>query len=181
MNTRESLSQLETTISYYLEQLQGVSEEQLTRQPAEEKWSIGQLYVHLIQATQFMSLRNIGLCQEGEPESIIVGGTKSDAGVGVFQLGGFPDIKIHVPPSPQYTPKQPNNKEELAEGLHNIVERMKAIEPILAGIPEEHSASHPRLGELNAKEWYCLVEMHFRHHLKQLSSLQQFLNQEAVS
>jgi hypothetical protein len=181
MNTRESLSQLDTTIGYYLEQLQGVSEEQLTRQPAEDKWSIGQLYVHLIQATQFMSLRNIGLCQEGNSESITVGGMKSDTGVGVFQLGRFPDIKIHVPPSPQYSPMQPNNKEELAQGLHKIVERMKAVEPTLAGIPPEHSAPHPNLGDLNATEWFSMVEMHFRHHLKQLGSLQQFLSQEAVS
>ncbi|WP_372663514.1 DinB family protein [Cohnella sp.] len=80
MNTKESLSQLEETVAYYLEQLKGISEEQLTRQPSEEQWSIGQLYVHLINATHFMSLRNIGLCQEGNPESIVVGGVKSEAG-----------------------------------------------------------------------------------------------------
>lgn len=181
MNTRESLSRLEETAAYYLEQLKGISEEQLTRKPSEEQWSVGQLYVHLINATQFMSLRNIGLCQEGNPESILAGVAKSEAGEALFLNGGFPDVKIHVPPTPQYTPSQPNNAEELTQGLLNVVERMKAIEPALDAIPSENSALHPRLGAFNAKEWFCMVEMHFRHHLKQLKSLQHFLNQETVS
>lgn len=181
MNTKESLNKLEETAAYYLEQLKGISEEQLTRQPSEEQWSIGQLFVHLISVTQFMSLRNIGLCQEGNPESIMVGAAKSEGGEALFQYGGFPDVKIHVPPSPQYTPKQPNNAEELSQGLLSIVERMKTIEPALDNIPAENSVPHPRLGALNSKEWFCIVEMHFRHHLKQLRSLQQFLNQETVS
>ncbi|WP_372663516.1 DUF1569 domain-containing protein [Cohnella sp.] len=90
-------------------------------------------------------------------------------------------MKVHVPPSPQYTPKQPTSTEELSQGFLNIVERMKAIEPALDGIPAENSAPHPRMGAFNAKEWFCIVEMHFRHHLKQLRSLQQFINQEAAS
>lgn len=181
MNTKESLSKLEETAAYYLEQLKGISQEKLTRQPSEDQWSVGQLYAHLIGVTQFMSLRSIALCQEGNPEAISVGGSRSELGEALFQSGGFPDVKIRVPPSPQYTPKQPNDADELVHGLKDIVKRMKAVEPTLDDIPAENRAPHPRLGLFNAKEWFCMVEMHFRHHLKQLKSLQQFLNQEAVS
>ncbi|QMV41892.1 DinB family protein [Cohnella cholangitidis] len=174
MNTQASLSALEETVSYYLEQLQRIGEEQLSLRPSEEEWSLGQLYNHLIGATQYMSLRNIGLCREGDKETIVVGGAKSEAGEAVFRNGGFPDAKISVPPSPQYTPRQPNGKEELSEGLLGIVRQMRDIEPTLREISPENAANHPRLGALTAKEWFQLVEMHFRHHLKQLHRLQQF-------
>ena len=35
---------------------------------------------------------------------------------------------------------------------------------------------HPGFSYLNAKEWYQLIEMHFRHHQRQKKELDQFLN-----
>ncbi|WP_256759303.1 DinB family protein [Cohnella sp. WQ 127256] len=172
MQTRDSLQCLEETIAYYLEQLRGISEDQLILKPSEDDWSIGQMVVHLIQATQNMSLRNIDLCKEGNPDTIVAS-TKTEAGEAMFLNNGFPDVKISVPPSPQYTPQQPNGKEELSQGLNNIIQRMKEIEPAINGIPMERAMNHPRLGALNAQEWFVLAEFHFRHHLKQLHRLQQ--------
>lgn len=94
MNTQASLSALEETVSYYLEQLQRIGEEQLSLKPSEEEWSLGQLYNHLIGATQYMSLRNIGLCREGNKDTIVVGGAKSEAGEAVFRNGVFPMRKF---------------------------------------------------------------------------------------
>ncbi|QJD85431.1 DinB family protein [Cohnella herbarum] len=175
MDTRESLKRLEETVDYYLEQLEGIAEEPLSRKPSEEEWSIGQLYVHLIQSSRFMNLRHIGLCQEGNDPAIVVGGVKNEAGFEVFRNSGFSDVKIHVPPSPQYTPKQPDGKAELNEGMRALVLSMKEIEPKLQEIPPEHTVLHPRLGALNAEEWFKMVEIHFGHHLKQLRRLQQFI------
>jgi hypothetical protein len=175
MNTKESLHALEETVSYYLEQLEGVSEEQLCRKPSDEEWSLGQVYIHLINTTQFMSMRNIKLCREEAKDATAVGGVKTDAGEAVFRNGGFPDTKIAVPPSPQYTPPQPNGKEQLTSGLLNILQQMQEIEPMLQDISSDVTAAHPRLGALNAKEWFNMVEMHFRHHVKQLHRLQSFV------
>ncbi|MBT2770920.1 hypothetical protein J7J47_01565 [Halomonas sp. ISL-60] len=38
---------------------------------------------------------------------------------------------------------------------------------------------HPGFGALNAKEWFLLIEMHYRHHLSQLERLKQNLKLSA--
>jgi hypothetical protein len=173
MNTRESLESLEKSVEYFLDQLEGIEEEQLFSKPSEEEWSLGQLYVHLIQSTRNMS-SSIELCREGTHESVVIGGTRSSNGDAVILNGGFPDIRIHVPPSPFYTPQQPKSKAELAEGLRVIVLHMREIEPTLGDIPVERTLIDPNFGGLSAVDWFHLAAFHFRHHLKQLRRLLQF-------
>jgi hypothetical protein len=49
------------------------------------------------------------------------------------------------------------------------------IEPTIENAPLQNTVSHPRLGALKAKEWFTLVEMHYRHHLQQKDSLKKNL------
>jgi hypothetical protein len=138
------------------------------------------MYMHLIRSAQLMQLRNAALCLEpGSPEVSRAGKTKP--GEDLFKTGSFPPDRIQVPPSPQYTPPQPDSKEQLADGLRDTVRRMVEIEPMIASafdpVTEARSESgkeivrntvlHPRLGGLNALEWFRLIEMHYRHHLLQ--------------
>jgi hypothetical protein len=83
-------------------------------------------------------------------------------------------VRIQVPPSPQYTPQQPESKEQLVQGLNAVMSRMKEIEPMIEKAPLENTFPHPRLGALNAKEWFMLVEMHYRHHLHQKDRLSKY-------
>ncbi|MFD0711378.1 DinB family protein [Paenibacillus sp. GCM10027626] len=178
MNTTEALQQFQETAAYYLHELDGFSMEQLRRQPAEGEWSIGQMYQHLIQSALFMHLRNIEQCLAQSSDSTAVMTGKTDAGAAIFEQGSFPPIRIHVPPSPQYTPEQPETKEQLFQGLAFVIRRMKEIEPTLEKASAESAAPHPRFGMLNATEWFLLIEMHYRHHLRQLQRLKQFIGVE---
>ncbi|MGC5328690.1 DinB family protein, partial [Brevibacillus sp. SYSU BS000544] len=123
----------------------------------------------------YMQLRNIELCRKGEAGSVVINGAKSEAGAAVFGQGSFPPIRIQVPASPQYTPAQPESKEQIVEGLNMVLAKMKEMGPTLEEISPQMTVAHPRLGELNAKEWFSLVEMHYRHHLHQKDRLKQFL------
>ncbi|MNP71238.1 hypothetical protein D3C76_1675960 [compost metagenome] len=53
---------------------------------------------------------------------------------------------------------------------------MKRTEANLSQAPEQKKLDHPGFGALNAKEWFLLVEMHFRHHLLQMDRLKCELN-----
>jgi hypothetical protein len=170
MNTKETLQSMEKWTEDYLRQLHAYDLEQLLKQPSEQEWSLGQVYVHLIQTAERMQLRNAMLCKE---PAAAEGGGKTEAGEAVFGMGGFPPTKIQVPPSPQYTPRQPEGKEELVQGMRAVLEAMKELEPTLEGFPLHHTVAHPRLGGLNAVEWFQLIEMHYRHHLQQVERLKQ--------
>ena len=175
MNTIQSLQHFEELTNTYLDELKGFSMEQLTRQPNENEWSLGQMYLHLIGSALFMQIRNIEECmtQDADTASNIEG--KTEAGEAIFKQAGFPPIRIQVPPSPQYTPQQPRDKEQIADGLKSVLHRMKEIEPTLDKASMRHTVAHPRFGGVNAKEWFVLVEMHYRHHLLQQDRLIKFL------
>ncbi|WP_379156309.1 DinB family protein [Paenibacillus sp. sgz5001063] len=175
MNTIEALLRFEETANYYLHELEDFSMEQLRRQPSEGEWSLGQMYVHLIQSALYMQLRNIDQCLERGEDSVAPVAEKTSDGIAIFAQGSFPPIRVHVPPSPQYTPVQPENKEQLIQGLHTVIGRMQEILPKLETAPMQNTVPHPRFGPLHAKEWYLLIEMHYRHHLLQMDRLKTFL------
>ncbi|MNZ55245.1 DinB superfamily protein [compost metagenome] len=179
MNTTQSLQRLEELTHTYLEELQFITSEQVNASPNEAEWSLGQMYQHLINSALYMQISNINICLNQDQnhnldENNI--GVKTDIGNQVFALGGFPPIRIHVPASSQYTPVNPESKEQLIEGMNRVLIKMKEIEPRLQQFPSMNTVRHPRLGSLNAVEWFSLVEMHYRHHLHQRDRLYEFLN-----
>lgn len=177
MNTKitEALQQFEKTANHYLMELDTFSMEQLLRQPAEGEWSLGQMVQHLIQSALYMQLRNIDQCLAGNGQAAGKEVEMTPDGKAVFAEGSFPPVRVHVPPSPQYTPVQPESKEQLIQGLNTVIERMRETLPKLAQAPEHSTAPHPRFGPLSGAEWYLLIEMHYRHHLLQLNRLKDFI------
>lgn len=175
MNTTEVLAHFEESANYYLQELNGYSIVQLVSQPGENEWSMGQMIQHLINSSINMSLRNIDYCLTQDDNSVVSTGEKTEAGQALMDQGGFPPIRIQVPASPQYTPGQPESKEQLVQGLNTVISRMKEVESTLEQAPLHNTVAHPRFGGLNAKEWFMLVEMHFRHHLLQWDRLKQSL------
>lgn len=180
-STKEALSSLEELIKQYIAELEALTMKDLLYTTDEVDWSLGQMYMHLIQASQNMHIFNIKQCLTGMEPATISAATastsKTEQGQAIFDHGGFPPIRIAVPASPQYTPKQPESKEQLVTGLMQVVEGMKQLQPEVNDATEtnEYKIAHPRFGYLDAKEWFLLIEMHFRHHLLQLARLKQKL------
>ncbi|MGO4732392.1 DinB family protein [Paenibacillus sp. 2KB_22] len=170
-STTEVLESLETSVERYLAELRKLDMDSLHRKQSEEEWSIGQMYVHLIQSALFMQLHNIEQCLSSKDSTLNSDEKKTELGRQVFELGQFPPVPVKVPASPQYTPQPPESKESLSEGLHMVVERMRNTEPLLHQASENNKILHPRLGALNAQEWFLLIEMHYRHHFLQLNRL----------
>lgn len=171
--TTETLHRFEKTVAHYLNELENFEMEHLLKKTNEEEWSIGQMYLHLIQSAKYMHLQNIGHCLAGKAEALSAEQEKTDRGKLTFEVGSFPPVRIRVPASAQYTPQQPESKEQLSDGLRSVMLRMKQIEPALSQAFERNKILHPAFGALNAVEWFMLIEMHYRHHLMQLERLKQ--------
>lgn len=171
MKTTDALQQFEKTVHHYLKELDNFTMEELLWQPEEGEWSLGQMIQHLIQSALYLQLRNVDQCLAGGVETAGAEAEMNEEGKAMFALGSFPPVRVHVPPSPQYTPVQPESKEQLIRGLNTVVERMRETLPKLEHAPLHSTVPHPRLGSFNATQWYLLVEMHYRHHLLQLDRL----------
>jgi hypothetical protein len=124
MNPTETLKSMDEITSLYRQELNNCSLEELNRKPSENEWSLGQMYVHLINSTLYMQLGNIEKCRIQTIDSALAVGEKTEAGEAILAQGSFPPMRIHVPPSPQYTRQQPSNKDQLVDGLNNVMKRM---------------------------------------------------------
>jgi hypothetical protein len=171
--TQSILSQFEKTAGVWLASLSQYSEEQFAKKPNADSWSIGQVYNHLVAGTRLYPLQQIAQCLEGKQTEKNVG--KKFPGKLTFFLGSFPPKRIKVPPSDTYTPKQPPNIEAVKTSLEKLVKIMRETERKLSGASEIPKTAHPAFGFLNAREWFHLIEMHFRHHLRQKKRLDRFL------
>lgn len=83
MNTTETLQRFEETVQHYLLELDSFSLEQLQYTPQEDQWSLGQMYLHLVNSALYMHLKNIDVCLQPNGET----GVKTEAGTAVFNLG----------------------------------------------------------------------------------------------
>lgn len=171
ITTKEALQRFEETATYYIQELERFNLEQLKQKPSENEWSIGQMVQHLINSALYMQLRNIDQCLVLSQDPLVSHVGKTEDGAAIFAQGSFPPIRIQVPPSAQYTPEQPESKEQLIQGLHTVIQRMREIEPSLEKSFKLNTVPHPRFGGLCAEEWFLLIEMHYRHHLLQLERL----------
>lgn len=134
---------------------------------------MGQVYVHLIQSTLKYHLKQVEKCLSSKDHSAE---HKNFKGVITYHiLGSIPPIKVKVTPSIDYTPKQPSNKEEILEGFDQVRKNMVSWIDKL-GHPGQGKRAHPGFSYLNGDEWYRLVEMHFRHHLRQKKRIDEHLS-----
>jgi hypothetical protein len=174
-SAKSILSQFEKTAEVWLASLDGYSEEEFVKKPDADSWSMGQMYNHLVSGTRLYHLQQIAQCLEGKVTEKKAG--KKFPGKLTFLLGSFLPVRIKVPPSDSYTPKQPASKEAIKAGLEKLMRMMRELEQKISSASEIPTTNHPALGALNAREWFQLIEMHFRHHLRQKNRLDRFLVQ----
>jgi hypothetical protein len=133
-------------------------------------WSLAQMYEHICSASKKFFLANTKRCLENRNGQI--GGNRNAAGDNVFKYGGFPPIKIKVPPGidAQAIVGKPLNAylteiDEILESAKNMIEPLN----LDSG---EYKILHPVLGWLHALEWFQNLEMHTRHHFRQKEELE---------
>ena len=168
-------AQYETVARLWISFLPSYTEEQLLRKPSEDEWSLGQVYNHLIGSALYFHLKQIEVCAFGKGTTIK--GGKTFKGKISYLLGTLPPIRIKVPPSEQYTPKQPSSKHELQEKLENAIRILGEAKAMVHASAPNIKTAHPAFGYLNALEWYQLIPMHYRHHLHQKKRLDTFISQ----
>lgn len=163
-------------IGYYQDQLQRYTLEQLRFRAPEQSWTIGQLYDHVISvALEFFShIRTCAASTEVQPEG------KTEIGEEVFRNMQYPPIKIKLPDAPEFVPRNPESKESIAAGLQYVQSLLADWRKQVFLINPGYKARHAGLGWLNAHEWYQLIDMHSRHHLRQKAELDQELEKYLV-
>jgi len=162
--------QFQQTLQIWQSALDRYSESALTITP-HVGWSAGQLYLHLIDSTNWF-LDQAEAC---------IGNTNAqqeqmkDAAKRMFVNNSFPDLKIKGDPLVNDTLPQPASKAYLVVELNKLGTRASAFQERLATNPVFGKSAHPGLGYFNPHEWLQYSEMHMRHHLRQKERIDSFI------
>ncbi|TJY41990.1 DinB family protein [Cohnella pontilimi] len=158
-------------IDDYKSQLMRYSIDQLRYISEPGVWSLGQMYDHMI-LTALDYLDQVQSCASAKVEQRL---GKTEAGDQLFKAGSFPPIKIKLPDGPENSPSNSETVDDLMRGLDSVLKRMSEWEGKVDAVTPNYKVRHDGFGWLTAREWFDLVGMHFRHHLRQKSELEQKL------
>ncbi len=170
MSPTEVYQNIETVVNQYINSLDDYSDEQFFFKTNEETWSLGQMYEHLAVSSQFFFLANCVRCLEKRKGQL--GGEKNEFGEKLFIKGSFPPIKIKIPEVLRGPDPVAKSRQEYRQILEKILVDSKNLIEAVSNDDSSYKALQPAMGWLDAKEWYYLHEMHYRHHLRQKIELE---------
>ncbi|MFM6954270.1 MAG: DinB family protein [Sphingobacteriaceae bacterium] len=153
--------------------LDNLSETDFQQNPKAGGWSYAEVYSHIFEAN-LISLLALEKCVKGTAEE----NTKSmhPAVWLILFFGKFPPGKIKAPARIAAMVKQisPAEARKLMQAFN---QRLLELVPKVSEASSTQKAKHPRLGLLTARQWLRFIEIHTKHHEKQLHRIAKVLAQ----
>ncbi len=177
MNIAKERRAIENALDEYRRQLDGFTEDTFGTTPPMGGWSYSEVYDHIMKSSLGSSIALERCTHNNCPP------TKKGMNLWGHYLmltGKFPPFKTNVPEA--VAAKVAPKKIEIEEAKNLIIKVRKRIEStaeLVADAPLHAKWEHPRLGMLNAKQWFKFIRVHLQHHLGQLDRIRMDL-QKAV-
>ena len=168
------ITELQSAIDGWLKELDNYSFEQLLVQPGPGSWSLGQMYVHLIDANNYY-INQIKVCLTSNANT--KGEAKEEARI-MFNNNQLPDEFLEGPPSNVQT-TQPSSKQQIINGMTQVRDEIGRIGVLITYSKSTGKSEHFGLGFFTPMEWLRFAEMHMRHHLKQKKRIDDFLKAQS--
>ncbi|RYD79650.1 MAG: DinB family protein [Sphingobacteriales bacterium] len=163
MNTSKVKTSLHNIVDAYKAKLSSYSDDVFQTVPPINGWSFSEVYSHIFDSS-LLSLIALETSAKGKGEN-----KPTHFAVKLILFFGS------LPPAKKYkVPKrlaERVKKISKTEAMDFILEFEKALEEAYQFIRDANKNSktkHPRLGYLNAEQWLRFIEIHLKHHLKQL-------------
>jgi len=162
-NVTALLKQFNATIQQWIDQLDNYSIEMLCQRPQADAWSLGQVYIHIIEDTTFyLEQMKAALASENRNAERSM---RSQART-MFDNNEFPDMALENPFN-DINLRPPQSKDELLQGLTTIKDEVNLLFRHVDLSTAKGKTEHPGFAFFNAFEWLQFAEMHMRHHLRQ--------------
>ncbi|AYN67979.1 DinB family protein [Euzebyella marina] len=166
------IERFDQTLNLWSKSLLNYPLEQLVKRPDKESWSLGQVYEHLINETNWYFDQLEGALNDLSHQDMPMSEKASE----LFKRGSFEDKRVKTDPLISDNVPQPNSIESLTEKLLFLKKRAQSLWQKMVSGNYSGKTRHPGLGYFNAHEWLAYSEMHLRHHLKQKARIDTFLS-----
>ena len=158
-----------------LQDLEKYNDEPFVKRPDVDQWSMGELYNHLLLAGNWqIAMVNKCIAKDGGRD----GGSKTFAGLWVFQFGSILGKQKNVSIKKKYPPEIPKKVADVKDKLLKLIKDMNIMNSEVISLEKKqlkYTVKHPRFGELNAHDWYRFSQIHFKHHRSQKKRIEEFL------
>lgn len=164
---------IQAALDVYRSRLDTIPDDQFDLTPPDGGWSYAEVYSHILQATlgSSMALEKCTL-------SVCPPTSKGRSLIGVFVLtfNRFPPVKVKVPAIvTQRNPIKKISKEEARNLIIKCRKRIADVAPLIHDSAIHKRMKHPRMGMLNASQWFKFILIHLKHHIKQLNRIEKAL------
>lgn len=167
MSIQESVVSIKDAIGVYLNWLKELDEDDFVKPPPSGGWSYSEVCCHVIQVN-VRSILAVEKCIYAKPN--LRGTGPNLIARLILYLGRFPPVKIRSAPNIAGIVK-PVSKEDARNDLILFANKLQDLSVKLLKVPSENRVRHPRLGMLNCREWLQFINIHMRHHVKQLERI----------
>lgn len=171
MAQEDEIEQFNQTIDSWISELPAYSLQELLKKPDSNSWSMGQLYEHLIEETNWY-IGQIAASLDNEDHA---DKDKSEEAKALFRRGSFEDRMFSGDPLISNKVKQPASVGQLVSDMKKLKADVNAMRERMQGTSCYGKSEHPGLGFFTCYEWMSYIEMHMRHHLKQKDRIKAFL------
>jgi hypothetical protein len=164
------INEFNAIADYWIAALDEYNFTQLCTRPSAAQWSVGQIYLHLVDDTYYY-IEQMETCVSANKNAEK---TMTAAARQLFNNNDFPDKQITGHPDNNLIP-QPKSIMELRREMQKLKTAMNGMAARMFTTPFKGKAQHPGFEYLDAQEWLQLACMHFRHHLLQKKRIDAFL------
>ena len=163
----DTLKDFEEVYQHWFDALEEYSETDLWRSAPDGGWSLGQVYQHIINGTQKFQLLVIRELLETHEDA---DQQKTPMGEISYRENEFPGRKFSVHRNGANEPEM-TSKMQLRNQMKRVMRAMQETLPLLEGNPPSGKFQHQIFGYLDAQEWFQMIPMHWKHHLRQKAVL----------
>ena len=151
------------TIDIWINELSLFTKNQLLVKPDKTNWSLGQLYEHIIEESNWYN-GQIELSLNDRQNANTKRRDKADI---LFRAKSFANKKFQGDPFIAENVKQPTSIDQLKSEMEKLKDNSNEIWDRMERANIYGKSEHPGIGYLNCFEWLQYSEMHMRHHLRQ--------------
>lgn len=172
MSIAKERQAIEAALDSYRQELDTIPDELFTETPPGGGWSFAEVYSHILQATLGSSIA-LERCTHGSCPPTKDGLTWE--GRILLLFGYFPKTKAPAVVADKI-PAAKITKEDAKNLIIKCRKRIETTAPLIDASSAASRYKHPRMGMLNARQWFRFIRIHLEHHLKQLNRIQNKFN-----
>lgn len=166
MSTAGIFKEIQQATEKYRSKLAHIPDDTFQQSPAGGGWSYSEVYAHVFDLS-ILSLEAIDACLAAEAKKRKTPFITR----AILFFGAFPPaMKFKVPD--RFASRVKKVDKSIAKSMINQFEaKLKSYPDLLKRSDPAMKSPHPRLGYLNAAQWLRFMEIHLKHHLKQLKRI----------